>query len=123
MMKATIPTEEHTFDPDGDLVLILSRSPENAANIPISDTLEVGETQAGEEMATASIGDATLDSNAQTQTDENSNDSESSSGFADKQVEFAPMFVSSKHMMVSSPAFRAMLHHGNFKERRDLRTK
>lgn len=74
MMKATIPTEEHTFDPDGDLVLILSKSPENAANIPISDTLEVGETLAGEEMATPSIGDATSDSSVQMQTDENSND-------------------------------------------------
>jgi hypothetical protein len=38
-MKAAIPTEAHTFDPDGDLVLILSRSPESAANIPISDTV------------------------------------------------------------------------------------
>jgi hypothetical protein len=74
MMKATIPTEEHTFDPDGDLVLILSRSPENAANIPISDTLEVGETLAEEGMATTSIGDATSDSSVQMQTDENSND-------------------------------------------------
>jgi hypothetical protein len=55
-------------------------------------------------MATASIGDATFDSNVKTQTDGNSNDSESSSGFVDKQVEFARMFVSSKHMMVSSPA-------------------
>jgi hypothetical protein len=67
-------------------------------------------------MATASIGDPTSDSNGQTRTDGNSNDSESSSGFVDKQVEFSHMFVSSRYMMVASPVFRAMLQHGNFKE-------
>jgi hypothetical protein len=132
-------TEPHTFDPDGDLLLILSRpayddtdsnaetSAEETTNTP-SESVARGN---GEDAAAS--GDIPQGTAGQTEADGVENETGTSVGSADHESvddDGAPdkrkpdvavhMLVSAKHMMLASPVFKAMLQHSTFKEGRKL---
>jgi BTB/POZ domain len=106
-----------TFDPDGDLLLVLSDSilEESSTDITATETtIEQTVTQ----LSIPDIFDSTLLSNIEGDSnEESSRDSELQRG----QNEIH-MLVSSKHLMLASPVFKAMLQHSNFKEGDMLRS-
>ncbi|KAG4440525.1 hypothetical protein IFR05_003995 [Cadophora sp. M221] len=98
-----------TFDPDGDLLLRLPYPAEKAK----------GErTKRGNVGAKTLADDATRDRMEGTMTpEEGAHDLTDESG-SPREIQ---MLVSSKHLMLSSSVFRAMLQHSNFKEGDELR--
>lgn len=132
-------TELYTFDYDGDLLLVLSRPADATEN----ETEEAGEricnTPAGsptrETNGDGSVenGDAMTDtagSTGQSNVDDKAASTEPPDNSAPKGDETSEekepdiivhMLVSSKHMMLASPVFKAMLQHNTFKEGRKLR--
>jgi hypothetical protein len=110
------PTDAHTFDRYGDLLLILSEL-SNPANPPKS-TEERTSTKGG--IATSVIKGQVTAVNQDGEDGISSTPAESvSSGHCVvNDTVTTPMFVSSRHMMLVSLVFRTMLS-GNFKERRE----
>ncbi|KAF7920654.1 hypothetical protein BELL_0335g00090 [Botrytis elliptica] len=88
-----------TYDPDGDLVLLLTR------------VVELGETNEGENLGDS----AKTKAESRDYSEENDSTDEPSANSED-----VHMLVSSKHMCLASPVFKAMLQHSNFKEGREL---
>jgi hypothetical protein len=116
-------TELHTFDQDGDLLLILFRTPvtdDETSIFSAEDEENSGEKQTNianeEDMSMSNVADA-LDEIAVRQ--DGTNTPQTTMPNPGTEVR---MVVSSKHMMVCSPVFRAMLQHGNFKEGQALRS-
>lgn len=113
-----MPTEPHTFDSCGDLLLVLSKpsdpadTPKNTGNHEdIKDALIRNRSREQDATSNRDGGDG-----VPTHTySEYSSSPEDDSGDTIK----IPMLVSFRHMMLASPVFRAMLD-GNFKEGRDL---
>jgi hypothetical protein len=125
-------TELHTFDQDGDLLLILFRSPviEDEASISSAEHEENSEEKqtniANEDMNMSNVPHAPdviavrEDGTSTPQSTKQEYDL-AMMPMPDPGTEVR-MVVSSKHMMVCSPVFRAMLQHGNFKEGQALRS-
>jgi hypothetical protein len=130
--------EFHTFDPDGDLILILSK-PQADSNTESSEqastsTSADGETHGENGDVAALNGESTADTAGQLELNGVANENgthtdsaghESSLEDDDTPGEKVPvvavhMLVSSKHMMLASPVFKAMLQHSTFKEGRKL---
>ncbi|TGO58805.1 hypothetical protein BCON_0051g00450 [Botryotinia convoluta] len=88
-----------TYDPDGDLVLLLTR------------VVELGDTNEGENLGDS----AKTKAESRNYLEENDSTDEPSASSED-----VHMLVSSKHMCLASPVFKAMLQHNNFKEGREL---
>jgi BTB/POZ domain len=133
-------TETHTFDPDGDLLLILSRSShedaesntetsgKGATNTPAESVARGGSGEdavANEDAPPGTAGQTEVvgvDNETGTPTElasEESSLSDFTSG-AKKPDILVHMLVSAKHMMLASPVFKAMLEHSTFKEGRKL---
>ncbi|KAF7908519.1 uncharacterized protein EAF01_004274 [Botrytis porri] len=87
------------YDPDGDLVLLLTR------------VIGLGDTNEGKNLGDS----AKTKAGAQDYSVENESMDEPSASRED-----VHMLVSSKHMCLASPVFKAMLQHNNFKEGREL---
>ncbi|PQE27457.1 hypothetical protein CJF31_00009080 [Rutstroemia sp. NJR-2017a BVV2] len=102
------------IDPDGDLVLVLKeRTPEKA-------------TVKGKEIATVRRGlDDSAISLGGVSGEEGDDEEDDDASSVNTEVPFEPreifMLVSSKHMMLVSAVFKAMLQHGNFSEGAALR--
>jgi hypothetical protein len=118
-------SEYHTFDPDGDLLIILSRPPPDDAERRTEISGDGGTNTPAESETQGVNGDAAPESTAQTEANGEDDVTGTSADFADadeaesegKQPDIAVhMLVSSKHMMLASPVFRAMLQHSTFKE-------
>jgi hypothetical protein len=112
--------ELHVIDPDGDLLLLLSRPTEkksepssensDADENPVSDVRHPeNESSVGRTASNAATQDESLDTLSCSATED--------AGEPDIDVH---MRVSSKHMMLASPVFKAMLQRGNFKEGLEL---
>jgi hypothetical protein len=109
-------TEHHTFDVDGDLLLLLTRTddendpPSVNKNLDLLDKLDDESLEEGDVNIRTEILDAEVldESSSERQTDE-----------AKPQTEVR-MLVSSKHMMLASPVFKAMLEGSTFKEGKEL---
>lgn len=110
------------FDPDGDLLLVMNDSIENNNSIEEDEasdgaTIEQTTTQLSQ-LSLPDIFDSTSLSNLEGDPAEQSpHDTEPSKG--KKEIH---MLVSSKHLMLASPVFKAMLQHSNFKEGDTLRS-
>ncbi|KAE9378231.1 hypothetical protein N431DRAFT_435404 [Stipitochalara longipes BDJ] len=95
--------EIHTFDEDGGLILILPK--------PLEKENESANDDSGTTSRTFDPTDlASIGKNSFAQIEQSP-------------VEKVRMLVSSKHMRVASPVFRAMLQQKNFKEGRELSSK
>jgi hypothetical protein len=96
-------TADLTFDPDGDLVLVLSNSIENEQQLMPMASSSTPSSKEDEVFLTpaTSLSDTGTGDHEQTE-------STTTNGVR--------MLVSSKHMKVTSPIFRAILQDGNFKE-------
>ncbi len=116
-----MPTEPHIFDPRGDLLLVLSKQSDpsdlpNDAETPQDPNVAVvgnenkiqGGTQDGDEGEGRST----------TPAEDPAPETEFGESGHDETIKIH-MLVSSRHMMLASPVFRAMLD-GNFKEGCDL---
>jgi hypothetical protein len=122
--------EFYTFDPDGDLLLILSRPPDDAESEDGAGEEDTNNTPAGS-PTDERIGEDAAES-ADTHPDTGA--SANSAGSPSLKVDPTPdedepdrepaivvhMLVSSKHMMLASPVFKAMLQHSRFKEGQKL---
>jgi hypothetical protein len=119
----SVPTEPHTFDPYGDLLLVLSKPfdpadpPKTAGNHEDADVASIQNGSRGQEAAT------NRDRGDRIKTPAHSEDSASPQGGSgesglDDTIQI-PMLLSSRHMMLASPVFKAMLDR-NFKERREI---
>ncbi|PMD57216.1 uncharacterized protein K444DRAFT_632349 [Hyaloscypha bicolor E] len=122
--------EFYTFDPDGDLLLILSRPPDDAESEDGAGEEDTNNTPAGS-PTDERIGEDAAES-ADTHPDTGA--SANSAGSPSLEVDPTPdedepdrepaivvhMLVSSKHMMLASPVFKAMLQHSRFKEGQKL---
>lgn len=115
-----MPTESHIFDPRGDLLLVLSKHSDpsdipNDAGTPKDPNYAVVENE-------NKIQDGTQDGDEgegrSTPTEDPAPEAEFGESGHDETIKI-PMLVSSRHMMLASPVFRAMLD-GNFKEGCDL---
>jgi len=128
-------TEVHTFDPDGDLLFILSRpviddsdsdDSDSKGEPPADDTTH---TPTGSEVQRDAIDGAMELASPEGEAGEEAagtladlcgqpeNDPECEEKEPDVVVH---MLVSSKHLMLASPVFKAMLQHNNFKEGKKL---
>lgn len=117
-MRAATATQSFTFDPDGDLTLILSKpreGDEEGVAAGAAPENSGSPRRAGDTPTTTSKDDAASGAGLEMKID---TDVE----HEDSKVQVR-MLVSSKHMMVASPVFRAMLRHRNFKEGQELSTK
>jgi hypothetical protein len=111
--------ELHIIDPDGDLLLLLSRPVKKKSELsessdadenPVSDVPHAeNKSYVGRAASNAATQDGSSDTLLGSETED--------AGEPDIDVH---MRVSSKHMMLASPVFKAMLHRGNFKEGREL---
>jgi hypothetical protein len=122
--------EFHTFDPDGDLLLILSRPPDDAESEDETGEEDTSSTPAGSPTNEGIGEDAAESADTHPDTGAPAN----SAGSPSLEVDPTPdedepdreaaivvhMLVSSKHMMLASPVFRAMLQHSRFKEGQEL---
>jgi len=135
-----IPTkmtvESHTFDPDGDLLLLLSRPAEptstqsdEANDSTATDAVDTNGMDALEGNANAAAEGQTeaTETPKDTETSPNAPSTDPSNGLEDSEKAEAKepdievhMLVSAKHMMLASPVFRAMLRLDNFKEGKTL---
>ena len=121
-------TEIHTFDPDGDLLLILSRptpkeppskcelSADGAIHTP-TESEAPGNTEEGATGTAAqeqSTGEEAAGSSAGSFSNPTLGGDDESEGRESDEV--VNMLVSSKHMMLASPVFKAMLQRSTFKE-------
>ncbi len=118
-----MPIEKHTFDMDGDLHLLLARpakqlqrSTENWSSAKISRFSRLGERN----MSAIDLEGDTVVGNDEEEAFVTEIDSDTSlrDGMEDgleENVEIN-MLVSSKHMMLVSPVFKAMLQRNNFRE-------
>jgi hypothetical protein len=120
-MWMTMPTEPHIFDPRGDLLLVLSKHsdlsdlPNNAETPKDPNDAVVGnenKLQEGTKDGDEGEGRST------TPTEDPVPEAEFGESDRDDTIKIS-MLVSSRHMMLASPVFRAMLD-GNFKEGCDL---
>lgn len=129
--------ETHIFDPDGDLLLLLFRPPDEASEVSSNDSDELDssaddganpngtETPGGDEDVVTDvqdkadvIGDTSIFGDKRLNGLTNTNNSEE---VAPELPDIAVhMLVSSKHMMLASPVFRAMLRPDTFKEGQTL---
>jgi hypothetical protein len=125
-------TELHTFDPDGDLLLILSRpaldavenktesSADSTTNTPADSETQGGsvntgsQTAAQEESAAGDTAGTSADSFDHLNAEDDGESEEKRPHIVVR------MLVSSKHMMLASPVFKAMLQHSAFKEGKKL---
>jgi hypothetical protein len=113
--------ELHSIDPDGDLLLLLSRPAEKKSEVlsegpsteesPTENSADVLHTDIEGEGAGSNI--ETRDGSSDTLLGSEMEDTEE----ADIDVHIR---VSSKHMMLASPVFKAMLQRGTFKEGHQL---
>jgi len=120
-MWMTMPTEPHIFDPRGDLLLILSKQ-SGASDLPndAETTKDPNDAVVGNENK---IQEGTQDGDegegrSTTPTEHPAPEAEFGEIGHDETIKIH-MLVSSRHMMLASPVFRAMLD-GNFKEGCDL---
>lgn len=99
-----MPIELLNFDPDGDLLLRLPfTEPETEHAEQAADGVDVDEEDADDQAGDPMDGENSL------------RELESNESEPEPQEEIH-MLVSSKHLMLASPVFRAMLQHKNFKE-------
>jgi len=122
--------EFHTFDPDGDLLLILSRPPDDAESEDGTGEEDTSNTPAGSPTNEGIGEDAAESADTHPDTGASANSAGSPSPEADTTPDedepdrepavVVHMLVSSKHMMLASPVFKAMLQHSRFKEGQEL---
>lgn len=100
--------ELQTFDPEGDLILILIQHSEEEATHPEDND----DTLASSDEISPILADDFASSNTLVQYPICDPKSE-----REKEIR---MLVSSRHLMLASPVFKAMLQHSNFKEGEEL---
>jgi hypothetical protein len=120
-MWMKMPTEPHIFDPRGDLLLVLSKHSDpsgltNNSKTPKdpNDAVVGNENKLQEGTKDGDEGEG----RSTTPTEDPAHEAEFGESGHDEAIK-VPMLVSSRHMMLASPVFRAMLD-GNFKEGCDL---
>jgi hypothetical protein len=101
--------ELQTFDPEGDLILILIQQSEEEDTRPEGDT---DDTLGSSDEISPILTDDFASSNTLVQYPTCNPKSE-----PEKEIR---MLVSSRHLMLASPVFKAMLQHSNFKEGQEL---
>jgi hypothetical protein len=99
-----------TFDPEGDLILLLIQHSEEEDTYPDGDNDTLGSSDEISPILT----DDFASSNTLVQYPICNPKSE-----PEKEIR---MLVSSRHLMLVSPVFKAMLQHSNFKEGNELQT-
>ena len=119
--------EHLEFDPEGDLLLVLLRYPseeesdEQEENAPSTDPMVVdqpqSDTQPQEANEDQSEGSEDVTTESKNSASDVSKDTEDESSAPPSEIE---MLVSSRHLMLSSPVFKAMLQHSNFAEGKEL---
>lgn len=110
--------ETLVFDPDGDLLLFLSDSMEDESSIEDNAPDEATAEQPANQLSLPDIFESTLLSNLEGDpVEQYQQDTDMPKG--KKEIH---MLVSSKHLMLASPVFKAMLQHSNFKEGDTLRS-
>lgn len=129
--------ELHTFDPKGDLLLILSKAvvhdPESKTGAAVENTPTGSATPEGDgdAVSTGSLATAVQAvADGENTGNETSEDTviqgeiveSDATAEAEKPAIVVHMLVSSKHMMLASPFFKAMLKGGVFKEGRKLKS-
>jgi BTB/POZ domain len=107
-----------SFDPDGDLLLVLADNFEND-DTTTSEGLDGG---AIEQTATQLSLPDMFTSTTLSRLDGDYNESPPLELELPKSQKEIHMLVSSKHLMLASPVFKAMLQHSNFKEGDTLRS-
>ena len=106
--------ELHKFDPEGDLLLILGQQPGEEVDWEAeTDEGSVDLISSSDEPSPISVEHA---SNLITLVEGPNFESR-------KPLKEIQMLVSSRHMMLASPVWKAMLQHSNFKEGEQLRSK
>jgi hypothetical protein len=103
-----MPSTPYTFDPDGDLVLVLSK-PAATTNAASSQTTEGTGEDAAERSPKRAAGSP---SNRSKKRKRGFPTPTAPAGEAEK----ISMIVSSKHMILASPVFKVMLQPGRFRE-------
>jgi hypothetical protein len=109
--------ELHVIDPDGDLLLLLSRPAEKKSEPESSDADENPVSDVPHTENESSVGRAASNAATQDRSSDTLLEETADAGELDIDVH---MRVSSKHMMLASPVFKAMFQRGNFKEGREL---
>lgn len=105
-----------TFDPDGDLLLVLADGVEEGKSRDGNGEVDGTPEQKATQLALPDIFTST------TLSDIEGNSYEPLETEAPKSQKEIHMLVSSKHLMLASPVFKAMLQHNNFKEGDTLRS-
>ncbi len=105
-----------TFDPDGDLLLVLADGVEKGESTDGDREVDGTPEQKATQLALPDIFTST------TLRDSEGNSYEPLETEAPKFQKEVHMLVSSKHLMLASPVFKAMLQHNNFKEGDTLRS-
>lgn len=105
-----------TFDPDGDLLMILADGVEKGEPTDGDGEVDGTPEQKATQLALPDIFTST------TLSDIEGNSYEPLETEAPKSQKEIHMLVSSKHLMLASPVFKAMLQHNNFKEGDTLRS-
>jgi hypothetical protein len=115
--------ELHTIDSDGDLLLLLSRPAEKKSEmLSEGPNTDEGPAENSTDVPHTDIEGGGAGSNIETH--DGSSDTLLGSEMEDTEEPDVDVHirVSSKHMMLASPVFKAMLQRGNFKEGRELGT-
>ena len=120
---ATMEVEVHEFDPEGDLFLLFTRQPlgEEGDNFDQVESILPENTKPRPLIAEVLVGDSedsvTTVATPPIEPELIEND------FPEAEIELPAevrLLVSSRHMRLVSPVFKAMLQSGNFKEGREL---